>query len=201
MGGSGNVRGPKALQLILENQEPFPAVVTDRHWNTVKTNRAAPKFFGLFVDLSSNIGQGNVLKMMLHPEGIRPFIANWEIVVQSLIQRVFREAVGGFADHGTKALLEEIFSYRGVPRHWQSRVLETAALPIVPVEFRKDDLKFSFFSTITSLGTPQDISLQEIRIECFFPLTRTQKAPPVDYWLIERSRRPAELLLISRGGA
>jgi hypothetical protein len=28
---------------------------------------------------------------------------------------------------------------------------------------------FSLFSTIATLGTPQDITLQELRVECFFP--------------------------------
>lgn len=159
----------KALELILENQEPLPAVVMDRHWNIIKTNKAAPKFFGLFVDLSSSIARGNVLRMMFHPKGIRPFVANWKMVAQSLIQRVAREAIGGYTDQETQDLLKEIFSYEGVPQRWQNLILETAALPLVPVEFRKDDLEFNFFSTVTTLGTPQDITLQEIRIECFFP--------------------------------
>jgi transcriptional regulator with XRE-family HTH domain len=159
----------RALELILAHQEPFPAVVMDRHWNIIKTNRSAPKFFGLFVDLATSPAAGNVLRMIFHPEGIRPFITNWEKVARGLIQRVSREAVGGFIDQETKSLLNEILSYPEVPRSWQSLDLEMATLPIIPVEFRKDDLAFDFFSTVTTLGTPQDITLQEVRIECFFP--------------------------------
>ncbi len=29
---------------------------------------------------------------------------------------------------------------------------------------------FAFFSTVTTLGTPQDVTLQELRIECFHPM-------------------------------
>ena len=39
----------------------------------------------------------------------------------------------------------------------------------VAIEFRKGDLAMDFFSTVTTLGTPQDVTLQELRIECFFP--------------------------------
>jgi len=35
--------------------------------------------------------------------------------------------------------------------------------------FFKGDLRLSFFSAVTTLGTPQDVRLQEMRIECFFP--------------------------------
>jgi hypothetical protein len=34
---------------------------------------------------------------------------------------------------------------------------------------RKGDLTVRYFSTIATLGTPQDITLQELRVECFFP--------------------------------
>jgi hypothetical protein len=34
---------------------------------------------------------------------------------------------------------------------------------------RKDDLALAFFTTIATVGTPQDITLQELRVECFFP--------------------------------
>jgi transcriptional regulator with XRE-family HTH domain len=160
----------QALDLILKNQEPYPAVVMDRHWNIVMTNRAAPGFFGLFVDLASNPARGNVLRMMFHPDGIRPFVTNWEIVAKGLIQRVFRESVGGFQDAETQNLLDEILSYKGVPGNWQSLELEATTLPIIPIEFRKNEFVFDFFSAITTLGTPQDITLQEMRIECFFPV-------------------------------
>jgi hypothetical protein len=33
----------------------------------------------------------------------------------------------------------------------------------------RDHLEWKFFSTIATLGTPYDITLQELRIECLFP--------------------------------
>ncbi|MFB9446956.1 hypothetical protein [Dactylosporangium vinaceum] len=35
--------------------------------------------------------------------------------------------------------------------------------------YRRDERRFGYFSTVTTLGTAQDITLQELRIECFFP--------------------------------
>lgn len=42
-------------------------------------------------------------------------------------------------------------------------------MPVIPVRFEKDGRRHAYFSTVTTLGTPQDVTLQEIRIECFFP--------------------------------
>ena len=43
-------------------------------------------------------------------------------------------------------------------------------LPIVPIRYTRDGVRFAFFSTVTTLGTPQDVTLQELRIECFHPM-------------------------------
>jgi hypothetical protein len=40
---------------------------------------------------------------------------------------------------------------------------------VLPIDFRKGDVSFRLFSTIATLGTPLDVTLQEIRVECFFP--------------------------------
>jgi hypothetical protein len=37
------------------------------------------------------------------------------------------------------------------------------------MNFRKGETALRLFTTIATLGTPQDVTLQEIRIECFFP--------------------------------
>ena len=158
-----------ALDSILRQQEPFPAVVMDRYWNILLTNDAAPRFFGLFVDLGAEPAPANVLRMMFDPSKLRPFVQNWESVAEALIHRVHREAVGGVADSRTVALLGELLSYPDVPRRWHVPDLTRVSPPFLPVEFRTSDRVMRFFSTVTTLGTPQDITLQEIRIECFFP--------------------------------
>jgi transcriptional regulator with XRE-family HTH domain len=161
------VRG--ALDAILHQQEPYPAVVMNRTWDVVTTNRAAPRFFGFLLGVETPPPRRNVLRMMLSPDGLRPYVANWEAVAQALLRRVQREAVGGVADEATAALLAELLAYPGVERCWRREAHERPAVPIIPVSFRKAERTFNFFSTVTTLGTPQDITAQELRIECFFP--------------------------------
>jgi len=47
-----------------------------------------------------------------------------------------------------------------------------AAGPVLPMHFRKGEVSLQLFTTIATLGTPQDITLQELRIESFFPMNR-----------------------------
>jgi hypothetical protein len=40
---------------------------------------------------------------------------------------------------------------------------------VLTTVFRKDDVELRFFSTITTFGTPRDVTLEELHIECSFP--------------------------------
>lgn len=160
----------KALRLILDHHEPYPAVVMDPHWNLILTNRGAERFFSRLLPPSTGGGPPNVLRLMFDPRGLRPFVANWEEAAGALIRRVHREALGGVPDDATARLLEEVLAFPDVPRRWRTpESLGLTPPPLVAIRFRKGDLAMDYFSTVTTLGTPQDITLQEMRIECFFP--------------------------------
>jgi MmyB-like transcription regulator ligand binding domain len=158
-----------ALAAILRQQEPYPAVVMNRQWDIVSSNDAASRFFGLLIGAERAREPSNVLRMIFDPNALRPYVANWEAVAETLIQRVQREAVGGVKDGATAKLLAEVLGYPGVPSNLREPKLHLPLLPVIPVRFHKDGDTYSFFSTVTTLGTPQDVTLQEVRIECFFP--------------------------------
>ncbi len=155
-----------ALERILSHHEPYPAVVMDRHWNVTQTNEAAASLFAWLLD-GAEVGAPNVVRMMFGP--LRPYVANFSDVGEALIQRVHREAVGGVVDPATTDLLEEVLALPGIPAAWRVPDFARGTLPIIPVEFAKGDEAVSYFSTVTTFGTPQDVTLQEIRLECFFP--------------------------------
>jgi transcriptional regulator with XRE-family HTH domain len=157
----------RALDLILEHQEPYPAVVMNRHWDIVKQNDAAARFFTFLLGDAS--GPPNVVRLMFDPAGLRPYVSNWPEVAESLVQRVHREAVGGIADDETVALLAKVLAFPGVPERWRQLDPTVTPAPFVPISFVKGDLAVRFFSTVTTLGTPQDVTLEELRVECFFP--------------------------------
>ena len=165
-----------ALLAILRQQEPFPAVVMNRHWDLVQGNDAARRFFALLLGEQVAAGLSNVVRLMFDPNGLRPRVENWEVVAETLLQRVHREAVGGVPDATTEALLTEVLAYPGVPQHLRRLNLAAPSVPVIPICFRRGDRVFNYFSAVTTLGTPQDVTLQELRIEAFFPADAATEA-------------------------
>ena len=168
----------RALDFILRQQEPYPALVLDRHWNVLDVNEGSARVQQAFLDSAAvaELGPPNAMRLMFHPRAFRPYIVNWEATAASLIQWLHRDALSGFADTETRALLQELLSYPDVPRHWRTLDVEASTAPFLPIEFSKDELSLRYFTTLTSLGTPHDITLQELRIECFFPADEATEA-------------------------
>ena len=161
----------RALDFMLRQQEPYPALVMDRRWNVLQVNEGSARIQRRFLDLDAvaKIGPPNGMRLMFHPDGFRPWIVNWEATAASLIQWLHRDVMTGFADADTRALLDEVLAYPGVPRQWRTVDLDASLAPFLPIEFRKDDLSLCYFTTLTSLGTPHDVTLQGLRVECFYP--------------------------------
>lgn len=162
----------EALEAILARQEPFPALVMDRGWDIRHTNTAARRFFAFLHNgqPASPPGPANVLRRMFHPDGVRPHVTNWPEVAEALVRRARREAIGGVLDERAQRILGEVLDYPDVPAHLRAVDVTTPVLPIVPIRYERDGRRFAYFSTVTTLGTPQDVTLQELRIECFFPM-------------------------------
>jgi hypothetical protein len=62
----------------------------------------------------------------------------------------------------------EIFHHT-VPALSHVPALEELPSPVLAIHFRKGQTALRLFTTIATLGTPQDVTVQELRIECFFP--------------------------------
>lgn len=157
----------RAISRILAQQEPYPAVLLDQEWNVVQTNRAAPRFFSQFIDLAAFAPPRNLLRTLLAPNGLHPHIENWPEVAGTLAQRVFREAVGGVPDDSVRLLLPELRSAQD-----QDAAANSSVLPFHPVNFRHGRICYSFFSMVTTVGAPLDITAEHLRIEAFFPADR-----------------------------
>jgi transcriptional regulator with XRE-family HTH domain len=158
----------KALERMLRQHEPFPAVVMDRYWNVLMTNEAAPRFFNHFIDMAKRPSPRNLLHLMFDPKGLRPFIADWENLAKSLFGRVYRESVGRVIDKRTKELLATLQAYPDVKTSWKTPGSAGVA-PVIPISFIRDDTLLSYFSMVSTVGTPQTIAAQELRVECMFP--------------------------------
>ena len=160
------------LQFILDRHEPYGAVVLDRYSNVLMANRAATEFLGQLVDPQVATSSPNLLRWIFHPLGIRQCIANWEEVGTQVWGRAERELRHLKGDQAALALLEELEQYvEPALRRKPGAPASTAEL-LLPVHIRKEQLDVRIFSTIMTLGTPRDVTLQELRIETFFPADR-----------------------------
>ena len=165
-----SVRG--ALELLLNHHEPYPALVVDRVWNVVMTNPALLRVFSIAGDLDAmwqrvcGDDTRNIFKLTFHPEGLRPFITNFEEITTPLIARTAREAL----EHpAVLDLLEEVLSYPGMPSRSRSMDLGAYSLPVLPTKFHAHGVSLSMFSMLTTFGTPQDVTTDELRVETFYP--------------------------------
>jgi transcriptional regulator with XRE-family HTH domain len=158
-----------ALDYMLAQQEPFPAFVVDRHWNLLRSNSGALRLVEFLVGPLPAGTAVNLADALVAPDLLRPHLVNWEEVVRYFLRSVEVDAfMDGTAE--TAALLERLKSYRGAAAVLERGQTRRSTAPVLPMHFRKDRIGLRLFTTLTTLGTPQDITLQELRIECFFPM-------------------------------
>jgi hypothetical protein len=104
---------------------------------------------------------------MFDPQGMRPFIHDWPRVARGLFERIAREAVGGVIDERMRQLLAELRPYPDVDAGWDAADA-TGTGPVIPVTFVKDGRRPSYFSMVSTVGTPRAVAAQELRVECMF---------------------------------
>jgi hypothetical protein len=114
-------------------------------------------------------GEINVIRLMLDPAGLRPYVTNWREVAGDVMHWIQREAMGDGPRGEATSLLDELRSIDGIGDIPPVPDLDARALPFLPVELRKDGVQLKLFTTIATLGTPHDVTVHELRIESFFP--------------------------------
>jgi len=156
-----------AVERVLQGHEPNPAIAVDRHWNLVAGNAAIEPFLEGVAEPSLLEPPINVLRLSLHPKGLAPRIVNLAEWRAHLLERL-RRLIDASGDPDLEALEAELVAYpSGVTR---TRTIHDEGTAIVhPLRIRSGDAVLSFISTITVFGTPLDVTLSELAIECFFP--------------------------------
>jgi transcriptional regulator with XRE-family HTH domain len=163
----GQVR--QAVDYIMAQQEPFPAVAVDRHWNLLVSNKGAVRLVEFLVGPLTPGAKINLADALVAPDVLRPYLANWPDVVRFFIRSVEADAAAdGTAE--TAALLERLLAFKDVRSALTAPAAGSTTGPVLPMLFRKGDVSLRLFTTIATLGTPQDVTVQELRIECFFPM-------------------------------
>lgn len=158
-----------AIRMMLANHEPFPAVAVDRTWDVRLANTAFERLSDIIgPDTWARVGGAgrNLLRLFFHPDGVRPQVANWAEIAPLLWRRARREAetLGG---EEMKAILAELAPFQDTDL---LRSADAATLlPVMPLTLAVGDVRISLFTVISTFGTAQDVTTDELRIETMFP--------------------------------
>lgn len=169
-----------ALDYMLRQQEPYPAVAVDRHWNLLKANAGAVRLVEFLVGPIAPETPINLADALVAPEVLRPHLTNWPEVVRHFVRSVEADAAADGLEE-TAALLDRLMAYKGVRSAMRLTTGKADSGPVLAMHFRKRETSLRLFTTITTLGTPHDVTLQELRIECFFPMD-TETAEILRSW-------------------
>jgi transcriptional regulator with XRE-family HTH domain len=165
----------RSIQRMLDAHDPYPGVVIDRCWNIVISNRAAA---ALIVDLPSTVTKPplNVYRVCLHPQGLAAVTLDFQPWAAYLLDQL-RRSIDATGDERLLAIQAEVSVYPNIVALAEGTPAEPDEPPLlVAWTLERDGQVLSLFSTLTTFGTPRDITLEELAIELFFPADeRTDK--------------------------
>jgi transcriptional regulator with XRE-family HTH domain len=172
-----------AIDLLLRSTEPNPAFLVNRRADILATNEAGQWMMATFnEDLESFTQPYNIARLLLSPKGERAYMENWEQVTRLALGRLRRDLGGAHLrdadDEALLKMLDAAWRELGEP----TRATEPLP-PLITVRFRRGDLALNLFSMHVTPGTQLDVTLQELRIEMFFPADEPSKL------VLERRRR------------
>jgi transcriptional regulator with XRE-family HTH domain len=161
----------QVIERMLAQHEPFPMLVLDRHYNVLRLNEGGTRLLSRFIaEPSALASRPNVFAALFDPRLARPFVVDWERVARALVARLHREVLARAGDEDLGALLRSLFEYPGVPEAWRQPDFSAPSDPTFTLRVRRDDLELGFLGTITVFSAPQNVTLEELRIESYFPL-------------------------------
>ena len=163
----------KALEIMLSHHEPYPCLVANRNWDMIMTNAANIKLFSQYVDpfdvweKIDDPGTQNLARLALHPNGLKPHIKNWSTFANYFVQALRQELQHNPYATQTRELLDDLMQLPDMPNLVE--IAPTTTRPFLVMELLSEKCAVSLFSVVSSFGSPHDATLQQLRIETFFP--------------------------------
>ncbi len=164
-----------ALETTLAHHEPLPALVVNRQWDMVMHNAAVERLVRLLGEPSrvwravDPTGGRNIMRLMLHPRGLKPLVVDWPDMAASLLMRLQAEAQANPANAGLQVLLAELVDLPGVSAAAAADTPQRVDVPVLSLRLRIGQATLSFFSMICTFGTALDLTADELRLELLFP--------------------------------
>lgn len=167
-----------ALALLKQHHEPFPLIVMDRTYHVLDANRGALALLDAMVGTGPALdaeGSGpaalglNLARLTFDPQGAHPHIANFDEVGPQLLWRLQREVLADPDDGEMHALLDELLEMPTVAADWRHVDLSIPSDPALVLQLRAGDIDLRFLTMITAFQAPQNVAVEHLRIETWFP--------------------------------
>lgn len=158
----------QALEAMLSAHDPFPAYVVNRRWDLLLANDASSRLMEMFSDASAEVFT-NIARLVMHPDGLRTVSSNWSQVAAALLRRIEREFEENPADTDLSDLLAEVRTYPDLPADTDVLEVPAAHELLIPLRMASGDIELSFFTAISTLMGPCDVTLDELRLETLLP--------------------------------
>ena len=146
----------EAMEHALSSHAPYPAIALDRLWTLVRMNGPAKMLFAPL-----NVAEGDSMLDLVMSDALPPLVENWPEVAHHSAQRLRTES----AAQGGVAALDRVANHLSATPPPD----EPAPGPVVPTIYRLGPMRLSMFTTIAQFGTPEDLTLDDMKIELFFP--------------------------------
>lgn len=163
-----------ALQLILDNHNPYPALVMDGCYNLLMANQAQQKLMSLALNDLENIPTHNLMEALFREDMFRSQVSNWEEVASHLLRRL-RKQVLAYGKPTHQQLYDKLLDLQP-PENWQQPDESADDGPMLTVDFKLGDLTLKTFTTVSQFGSALDIGMEELLIESYFPADEATKA-------------------------
>ena len=158
------VRG--ALHRMLEKHEPYPAFVVNTSYKILMRNSGYDKIVRFYAGENALKKYDNAIRILFSEDGLRNYVKGWPVIEQFLLARLWEEVVST-----QNSELIELYKEIVLLRNGNDSIdfQMDSNFPIMSLILDKNAKKASFFTMITTLGTPLDLTTQELRLEFLFP--------------------------------
>ncbi len=161
----------EALDRMLKVHEPFPMVVMDRHYNVIRTNAGADRMMlQVVADPTALAPPINAFKVLFDPRLARPNVIDWERQARAMLSALHIETLQRPSDDGLVQLIDSLLAYPEVPKGFRQPDFSQEPSPTFTIRLNSKVGRLSFLTTLTQFSAPQNITLEELRIESYFPL-------------------------------
>jgi transcriptional regulator with XRE-family HTH domain len=160
-----------ALSLLKDHHEPYPLIVLDRTYCIRDLNNGAASLLGALLGdrFLEGVTDVNLARVAFDANGAQPLLANFDDVGRELLWRIQREVLADPTDIEMRQLLDDLLAMPTVAPNWRDVDLSRPSSPALRLELAGDGFEAHFITMVTTFQAPQNVAVENLRIESWFP--------------------------------